>query len=388
LIEREWTRATLSCAQPRLSGIGGNERATPGATSLNASNTSAEPQPTTRSAFGGDAKLIEVIRGGFVESVHRGSIAVVDTAGMVTAWIGNVNELIFLRSGAKPFQVMPALLAGGMEKFGVTERELAVMCSSHSGEPHQTDAVYSVLAKIGLDERALRCGIHPPLSVEVAADRWRHGMEPSPVCNNCSGAHAGMLMACQAAGWTIHDYGDPEHPLQQHIRHVIRAFAGVVDGELEEAIDMCTVPTFRVPLFRAACMFARLASGSGVSETLSHVAGSVRRAMTTYPEMVGGEHRFDSDLMQFAAGNLVAKGGADGFQGVGAARTGVGVAVKVSDGSAPATTTAAMRALTDLELLSREPLGSLDEYREPKILNRQGKMAGRVVPTFHLRELR
>lgn len=338
--------------------------------------------------FAGDERLIEVVRGDFVESVHRGAIAVVDGSGAVIAEIGDVQHHVFLRSGAKPFQVMPALLAGGVERFGITERELAVMCSSHNGEPRHVAAVQSVLTKLGLDEQALHCGIHPPLSVEAAADRWRNGLEPTPACNNCSGAHAGMLLACSAAEWPIHDYGEASHPVQRRIREVVAAFAGITESELGQATDRCAVPTFRLPLARAAVMFARLGSGHGVSNSLAGAARSVSRAMMTYPEMVGGEHRLDSDLMAAAAGELVAKGGAEGFQGLGAVNAGLGVALKISDGGALAATTATMRAVEDLKLLAHDALRSLDEYRAPRVLSLRGEVVGRIIPTFHLNGIR
>jgi L-asparaginase II len=262
------------------------------------------------------------------------------------------------------------------------------MCSSHNGEPRHIAAVQSVLAKIGLDESALGCGIHPPLSVEAAADRWRKELEPTPACNNCSGVHAGMLVACRAEGWPMSEYGNPSHPLQRRIREVVAEFAGVPAADIQEAVDTCAVPTFRLPLFRAALMFARLASGRGVSDALAGAASSVRTAMTAYPEMVGGEHRLDSDLMRATAGSLVAKGGAEGFQGIGATQSGAGLALKVSDGGAGAAMAATIRALEEAELLPPEALSALDAYRAPSVKTLRGQIAGQVVPTFKLRALR
>lgn len=355
---------------------------------MNASNTTAPDVASNIPAYAGDEVLVERWRGEFVESVHRGSIAMVDATGAVVAGVGNTLQPVFLRSGAKPFQVMPALMSGGVERFGITQPELAVMCSSHTGEQRHVQAVQSVLGKIGLDEGALRCGIHAPLSVEAAAERWRRGLEPTAACNNCSGAHAGMLVACQAEGWSIQEYGNPAHPLQRRIREVISQFAGLASAELAEATDTCSVPTFRLSLYCAALMFARLASGRGVSEPLAHAADAVRRAMTAHPEMVGGENRLDSDLMRAAGGNLVSKGGAEGFQGVGVLRTGVGLALKISDGDEVAARAATVQALDDVGVLSPDALSALDEYRAPKVMTLRGGIAGRTVPTFRLRELR
>jgi L-asparaginase II len=353
---------------------------------MSLSDAAAAVRSSRVTAFSGDVPLIEVIRGEFVESVHRGSIAVADAWGALVEGIGDVEERAFLRSGAKPFQVMPAVLTGGIDRFGITDRELAVLCASHTGEPRHVEEVLSVLGKIGLDESALRCGVHPPINPRVAADRWRKGLEPSPVCNNCSGAHAGMLVACVAAGWSIDHYGDPNHPLQLQIRKILAEFSWTEEAELEEAVDNCAVPTFRLPLIRSATAFARLASGVGVSDKLAGAARAVRSAMTTYPEMVGGEDRLDSDLMRAAGGDLVAKGGAEGFQGVGHTARGIGLALKVSDGGPNAANTATMRALSDAAMVSSASLEALDAYRDPVVLNMQGEIVGRVLPIFHLRE--
>jgi L-asparaginase II len=337
-------------------------------------------------AFSHDEPLVEIVRSEFVEAVHRGSIAVTDASGSVVAGIGDLQERAFLRSGAKPFQAMPAVLMGGIERFGITARELAVLCASHTGEPRHVAAVRSVLHKIGLDEGALQCGVHPPLNPEVAADRWRRRLEPTSICNNCSGAHAGMLLACVAAGWSIDNYGDPDHPLQAHIRRILTEFSGAEEEEMDEAVDNCAVPTFRLPLARAAIAFARLASGLNISIEVRRAAGVIRRAMSTYPEMVGGEHRLDSDLMRVAAGDIVAKGGAGGFQGIGHAGRGIGLALKVSDGAPGAATSATMRAISDLALLNPAELQHLEAYREPAVLNMRGEIVGRMRPVFDLGE--
>lgn len=351
---------------------------------MSLSDAAARLESGPTPAFSGDEPLVEVVRGGCVESVHRGSIAVTRWSGEIVAQVGDVWEHAFLRSGAKPFQVMPALLTGGIERFGITMRELAVLCASHTAEPYHLEAVLSVLSKIGLDEEALRCGVQAPIDPLVAADRQRRGLEPTPVCNNCSGAHAGMLVACVAAGWSIDDYGDTSHPLQVQIRRIVTQFSGAEAGELGEGVDNCAVPTFRLPLVRSATAFARLASGQGVTRELADVSLLVRGAMTTYPEMVGGENRLDSDLTRAAVGHVVAKGGADGFQGIGHVG-GIGLALKVSDGSPVAATTATMRAVSDLHVMSPAALEVLDAYREPVVRTWRGEVVGLVRSVFHLR---
>lgn len=333
-------------------------------------------------AFDGDQPLVAVMRGPYVGSLHRGTLAVVDADGGSRLALGNVSQRVFMRSAAKPFQVMPAVLSGAIDRFGITEREFAVLCASHSAEPYHMEAVLSILSKIGLDESALRCGVHPPIDEATAESMVRAGTEPSPVCNNCSGAHAGMLAACVASGWPIDSYGSPNHPLQHETRRILAQFAGIAPEEVEFAIDNCHVPAFRLPLDRAATAFARIAAGSHVDGNLRQAAGRVVAAMTAFPEMVGGRNRFDTDLMRVTGGSLVCKGGAEAFQGLGLVGAGMGVALKISDGNARAIPPAVVPLLQHLGSLSVDQVAQLDVYAHPRVFDHRDELVGQLVPTI------
>lgn len=335
--------------------------------------------------FAGDVPLVANMRGGEVSSIHRGIAVVAGVDGFESLELGDARQPVFLRSAAKPFQVMPAILSGAIDRFGITERELAVLCASHIAQPEHTEAVLEALRKAGLTEEALRCGVHPPMHQPTARERDRAGIEPTPVCNNCSGAHAGMLLTCQAVGWPIADYGDPDHPLQIWIRHIIADFAGMRIDSVRYAIDNCAVPTFQLPLRRSAQAFARLATGREVGAELGEAAGRVVRAMTRYPEMVGGEGRFDTELMRAAGGSVVAKGGAEGFQGVGLPGRGLGIAIKISDGSSGAAVVA-LRILRWLGALDETSLRALNDFEETEVRNHLGVTVGRLAPVFTIGE--
>lgn len=335
-------------------------------------------------AFAGDEPLVAVERGGFVGSLHRGTIAIADPKGDVSLAVGDVRQPVFLRSAAKPFQVMPAVLSGGIERFGLTQQELAILCASHAAEQRHIDTVLAVLDKIGLPEDALRCGTHPPIHVATAESRIRAGLAPSPVCNNCSGAHTGMLVACRAMGWPIDTYGEPSHPLQVMTREILGAFTDIPAEAIEYGIDNCAVPAFHLPLDRAAVAFARLATGDQVPAHLAAAAATVRDAMMAHPWMIGGEDSFDSHLMDVAGGTLVCKGGAEGFQGVGMLEGSLGLAIKISDGNARAIPPAVLRVLTHLNVLPTTSMHRLTQFSEPVSRNVPGEIIGRLVPVFSL----
>jgi L-asparaginase II len=349
--------------------------------------TVSQPRVTTsvpHDAFAYDAPLVAVMRGDRVGSLHRGTLAVADADGHIVVALGDPAQEAFLRSSAKPFQLLPAVLTGAVDRFGITDREMAVLAASHSAEQRHQDAVLSVLAKAGLAEDALRCGIHPPLHEATAQARLREGRAPSPVCNNCSGAHAGMLIACKASGWPLDTYGHPDHPLQRLTRRLLAEFAGLEAGRVHFAVDNCAVPTFLLPVGRAATSYARFVSGEGVPGDSAGAAARISAAMRTHPEMVGGEARFDTDVMEATDGAILAKGGAEGFQGIGLPDRGLGLALKISDGNPRAGAPAALEVLRSLGVLEEAALVRLERYAHPVVHNHQGELVGRLTTLFHL----
>lgn len=333
-------------------------------------------------AFASDVPLVAVMRGEYVGSLHRGTFAVSDGDGKLRLSAGDPSQYVFMRSAAKPFQVMPAILAGAVERFGLTPDETAVLCASHNAEPVHRAAVLSVLKKAGLSEDALRCGAHPPLHEGSAMDLVRQGDRPTAVCNNCSGAHAGMLLACVARDWPIEGYGDLTHPLQQQTLQILADFAGLKPEPIRLATDNCAVPAFALPISNAALAFARLVTGSGVSAELEQAAATVCKAMTTSPYMVAGEGRFDTDLMMAGDGDIVAKGGAEAFQGIGVRPLGLGFALKISDGAQRASHPVSVEVLNALGALSAVQLSALKEYSHPEVRNPSGDLVGNIEPSF------
>src|SRR5204862_3607225 len=157
--------------------------------------------------------LVEVRRGGLTESRHRGHIVAAEPDGKIVASLGSPQTVTFLRSSSKPFQALPVLVSGAADRFGFTDREVAIACASHNGEPIHTELVASMLRKIGLGPEALKCGIHEPYSAEVARELRERGEAPTVLHNNCSGKHAGMLAVALHLGAPIETYYKPEHPV-------------------------------------------------------------------------------------------------------------------------------------------------------------------------------
>ena len=337
--------------------------------------------------IGAGPPLVEVTRGEEVESLHRGVVVVADASGRVVKSIGNSEFVTFLRSEAKPLQLMPLIESGAATRFGFTDRELAVMAGSHNGEDIHLQAVSGILTKIGLSAEALHCGIHYPFD-RIASQRLREAKEePSVLHNNCSGKHAGMLALALYKGHSIEGYERPGHPVQQAILQSIADFAGIEPQTVIIAIDGCGAPTFALPMRRAALAYARLVDPRDFPPSRPEACRRVVQAMRSHPEMVGGStSRLETELMRLKPNTLVAKAGAEGYFALGISREAGswGVTIKMEDGSPRGRNPVVIETLYQLGFLNREDLERLSIYYRPPVKNRHGRVVGEVRARFRL----
>ncbi len=337
---------------------------------------------------GAGPPLLEVTRDQQIESLHRGVVVVCDPKGRVIKGVGNREFVTFLRSAAKPLQLIPLLERGLHERFHFTGQELAIMAASHNGERFHIQTVSGILEKIGLGEEALRCGTHYPYDEATALHLRTAGEEPSPLHNNCSGKHAGMLALAVDGDYTLHDYYQPGHPVQKIMLKTVAEFTGLAPRDIVTAKDGCGVPTFALPIWRAAWAFARLADSRGLPSIRREACRQLVEAVRSHPEMVGGSKgRLDTDLMRIKGERLFAKSGAEGYLAVGILPhqgSGLGIAIKVEDGSSRATGPVAVETLRQLGVLEDQQLEALAPYHRPPIKNRHGQVVGEIRPCFQL----
>ncbi len=326
--------------------------------------------------------IVEVTRGGRVESKHRISAALVDAQGSLLAWAGDPDLLTFFRSAAKPLQALPLVADGAADAFGFSDAELAVCCASHSGESPHIEAVEMILSKIGRSEDDLVCGPHWPFYKPAAEALRTAGRRPTRLHNNCSGKHSGMLAWSVHAGLDTADYHLSSHPVQQRICSEIGSWAGSTCEALPVGLDGCGVPSFASPLNVMAGVYAKIVATA--ERDPGSAAGRVTRAMTSEPFYVGGTARLTNRLMDVTGGRILAKFGAEAVYCLGDRDRGWGVAIKVEDGHKRAVGSAVVEFLAQMEMLTRDELGALDERRELTVRNTRGEVVGEIRPNFRV----
>jgi L-asparaginase II len=315
------------------------------------------------------AGTVRVVRGDRVESLHRFAWRACDTRGRVRG--GEDIGPVFLRSAAKPFQALPSVRAGVLERFGLDERHLAVGCASHGGDDQHLARVADILVACGVGEDALGCGALAPRDPRAAATLSR---PPRRIHHNCSGKHALGIALCVAEGWPRQGYFTAGHPLQQAMRVSIAEATGVPAADLLRAVDGCGMQTYAVALDGLAAAFGRLAGGA-----LGSAGDRVAEAMGEHPWLVGYPGSIDTEIMAATPG-VVAKVGAEAVIAIGTP-DGRGLALKVLDGSARAVDPAAV-------ICARQVLGlavdtpALRALASPEVRNSRGDVVGRLEATL------
>ncbi len=343
--------------------------------------------------------LVEVVRGDRVESRHRGSALVVAPDGSIVASIGDPDQFIFLRSSAKPFQLVPFVASGQFDSYDLGTEALAIMAASHSGEDRHVRTVQEILRRGGVTAAVLQNEIHPPFDGETARRMLRDGESPSALRGNCSGKHAGMVLFAKASGWPIDTYWHPDHPVQRLALETVSALSDVPIQRIATATDGCGVVSFGMPLRGLATAYARLADPSSVTDRLlSDALRRIRDAMMAHPELVAGEHgRIDTALMRALPRGVVSKGGAEGVLAMGlppgalpeGAAFGdgpVGIAATIEDGNAArrAGDAVAIELLRQLGLFAAGLPANLEMFAHPLIRDPRGDRIGAVRTSFRL----
>ena len=275
---------------------------------------------------------VRLLREGIVESKHHVHATVCDNRGRILSVAGNAETATFVRSALKPFQALGITTTGTLERYDLSDRDLAIICSSHKGTVEQVRQAFNILWRADVDPSALQCPIPEG--------------KRSPLEYNCSGKHAAMLAICRQRNWSIHNYLQRNHPVQQLILSKVAEMLRMPAEEFICAHDDCGAPTYFMQLGQIATLYAQLASGSSLDME------RILRAMTYHPVMVAGDGEFDTEIMRLTKGELVSKAGAEGIQCIGRVGEGMGLAIKVIDGAKRAKYAVAIHLLQQMGWIS------------------------------------
>ncbi|EKF58067.1 hypothetical protein QWE_15733 [Agrobacterium albertimagni AOL15] len=276
---------------------------------------------------------VEVTRGQLVESRHRGMAVVIDAEGAIVFSAGDVDSGVFPRSACKAMQALPLVESGAADAYGFGNRELALACASHSGEPEHVATAAFMLKAAGRDASVLECGAHWSSHQSVLIDQVRTLEKPTALHNNCSGKHSGFVCTCCHTGDDPRGYAGFDHPLQEAIRAIMTDLTGAVLSRDNCGTDGCSIPTYAVPLTGLARGFGKLVTGKGLEPLRAAAARRLINACMAEPFYVAGTKRFCTKLMQVAPGRIFAKTGAEGVFCALLPDKGLSFAVKAEDGA-------------------------------------------------------
>jgi L-asparaginase II len=315
--------------------------------------------------------IAHVMRGGNLESCHRGAGVLVGRNGRIHGQWGDCSSPIFPRSAIKAFQCLPLVASGAADAFGLENRELALCCASHDGEPQHVEVARSILRKAGVDETCYECGAHWPSSSSAARDIARANGQALAVHNNCSGKHAGMLALAKHIGAPLSGYTHIDHSVQQHVAETLTAFCDYDLANTAVGIDGCSVPTWAIPLENIAQGFAKFTDTANVD------TARIITAVREHPVMVGGSKNFDSQMMERIP-RLFIKVGAEGVYCGCIAHAGLGFAVKCDDGGIRAAQVAVAGMLATLDVWTQDELDNLKSAATTELRNWSGIHVGDI----------
>ena len=340
----------------------------------------ASPRRPASPVRSGTVLEVEVVvwRGSIPESRHHIEVAAVTPEGERVASTRGADRVTTFRSAAKPFQLLPLVERGHADRWGFDDETLAIMCASHTGSRYHVERVAAILARLGLTDRDLACGFHEPLDPESLERIRSDASLRSPLYNNCSGKHAGMLALALAEGWPTRGYERADHPVQQLMLRTVAEMCGLAPESVAVAVDGCSASVFGLPLPNMAQGFARFAAARPAGDARQRALARIRDAMLRHPRATGGAGRAGTELMERSGGRLVAKGGAEGLECLGLAERGLGLALKCEDGQGRAVMPAVLAVLELLGWLGRDELARFAGLGSPVVTNHTGLEVGRL----------
>ena len=271
-----------------------------------------------------------LLRGSNIESIHKVHAVISDKKGRVLMCSGNPEYKSFIRSALKPFQAIPFVSSGAASKINNASKSIAISCGSHSGSKIHIREAFKILWEYDIDVKNLKCPTLKQSSLE----------------HNCSGKHSAFLATCKKLNWPLESYLKGDHPLQKEIFRIVSELLDAPISDIKAERDDCGAPTLYMKLNEMAKLYALLSSSENAE------LEQISRAITTNPTMISDNNRFDTEVIKASHGQVISKGGAEGIQCLCKVNEGIGLALKVEDGSKRAKHAVGLHLLKQLEWIS------------------------------------
>jgi len=324
--------------------------------------------------------FVEVTRNDTVESQHFGAAVVCDFKGNVVESWGDIEKLIFPRSALKPMLAIHLIESGASDQYDLSDAELSLACSSHQGEQMHQTLVQSWLKRLGLTEDHLACGAVLPEHTESAHHLLASGQQGCRIHHNCSGKHTGFLTTASHLDIPLENYHQLDHPLQQLSLDILSDLAGIDLKQYPIGIDGCGLPAPTMPLLQLGHTMARFANPVELSASRKKAIFRLHEAISNEPLYIAGHGSVVSELNEVTNGAVLAKTGAEGIVTAALPDRGLGIAVKIADGSTRARSVALLTILDHLGALSDEEKQKLQAHISPTIVNSRGRAVGEIRP--------
>ena len=303
---------------------------------------------------------VEIIRGKQIESLHSIKCLVINSKNKIIYTTNNDNDLVFPRSAIKIFQAIPFILSGASDYFNTNEKQIALSSSSHFGEIRHINYLKDWLKKIKISENYLKCGIHNPSNQASANKLLLKGIKPTPIYNNCSGKHLGMISTAIYKDYNIDNYTNFDHPIQKSILLILENFTEYKIKKINKSIDGCSAPQYSFPIESLALAMSKVSCYSQLQFDISISLNKLLYSIIKNPFYIGGTNRFDSELINITKGRIFCKGGAEGVLLFSDFKKKYGGILKVEDGN--------FRAIPSATIALLKKIGSINKFEEKKLV--------------------
>ena len=319
-----------------------------------------------------------ITRGKIIESIHNAKCTIKDYNYQNIFSTNHDNDFVYPRSAIKIFQAIPFIKSEAYKKFKLSQKQIAIACSSHYGEPEHLKVLEEWIKKIKIKKNLLKCGIHNPLNSKSSDKLLFSGIKPNQLHNNCAGKHLAMISGCLCKNMNINKYVEMNHPYQNTIRNYLEYFTETKISNIQKGIDGCSAPQYAFPIKNLSIGMINLIKHYRETKKYTPEITILLKAIAKYPQLTGSKSIYSCQLMAATDGKIFSKGGAEGVLLFAHKEKKIGGIIKINDGNERALPSIANAIFKKLKILNNNELKKLSKWNHEKIFNHAKKNTGKI----------